>query len=358
MMNALAGIDAAREILPERPSRALRALPPPKATPRALRDERDFLEAEARRAMGFFNAAEALYRRVLRGKDDPVLFVEACLGSAAGLRSVGRVRDASARIKAARTAAKRSGLRAFKERFALEAAMILRAAGFYAESLRRLKPLLERALRSGEWGEVSFIYWAVGGAERFRGRLADSEKAYLRSLAMARRARDRIAQGYAEFGLGGITRVRGKLALAARYYSRAAGAFRSTDDFFARAYAECGYANALRQLGRLAQAERHYRRSHKIYSSLGDAVDLAYVDWGLGQIRLLQGRPRSAVPFLRKSLAAFQRGSENRGIVLAKKSLAEALHAIGRSREGEAFFAGAYRLARRTGLHAHLERYT
>ncbi len=44
-MNALARIDAAREILPERPSRALRVLPPAGATPRALREERDFLEA-------------------------------------------------------------------------------------------------------------------------------------------------------------------------------------------------------------------------------------------------------------------------------------------------------------------------
>lgn len=357
-MNALSRIEAAREILPERPSRALSVLPPIAATPRPLREERDFLEAEARRAMGFFDAAEALYRRVLRGKDDPVLFVEASLGSAAGLRSLGSVKEASARIKAARTAAKHSNLGIFRERLALEDAMILRAAGFYTASLRRLRPLLKRALRRREWGESSFLYWAVGGAERFRGRLADSEQAYLRSQAMGRRARDPIAQGYAEFGLGGITRVRGKLALAARYYSRAAKLFRSTDDFFARAYAECGYANALRQLGRLAQAERHYLRSHKIYSALGDRVDLAYVDWGLGQIRLLQGRPRSAVPFLRKSLTAFQRGAENRGIVLAGKSLAEALHAIDRTGEAELLFSNAYRLAKKAGLHAHLERYT
>ena len=355
-------LEAAREALNESGSRALRLLPPASALPRALRPERDLVEADARRAQGFFGRAERLYARVLRrvrAGDDAPLFVEACLGSAAGLRSVGRTAPARRRLLDAGRAAGKAGLAGpFRERLRLEEALVLRAEGRFAEALRRLRPMLGAALRREDYSAASFLLWAIGGAERFRGRLEASEYAFCESDTLARRAGDLVARGYALFGLGGVSRIRGDLASSVRYYKEAGRIFAATDDVFAKAYAECGLANALRRLGRLEEAERRYRAAHKLYSSLEDPVDLAYVDWGLGQVRLVRGDCRGAEPHLRRALRAFEAGAEDRGVVLARASLAHALHARGRTREAERLFESALRLARAKGIHTHLEVFT
>ena len=356
-MNALDRLDAARSALAEDAQKALRLLPAPAALPRVLRPERDFVEAEARRAMGFFNAAERLYARVLKGAagaSDAVLRAEAALGSASGLRALGRVAEATARI----AVAKRAGVRGLAERIALEDALILRAGERYHESLARLRPLLHRALSRKAFDEAAYLLWAIGGAHRFLGELSRSEEAFRLSLAFARKAEDPVGQGYALFGIGGAARVRGNLLESERAYSAAERIFAKTSDIFARAYASCGRSNALRQLGRLSEAERGYRKAYALYASLGDAVDLAYVDWGWGEVLLKKGDLKGSLRRFEAGEEAFRAGHETRGVVLSLISRSRVLHALGRTAEAEKLFSAGVAMARKAGIHTHLESFT
>ncbi|MFH2201534.1 MAG: tetratricopeptide repeat protein [Elusimicrobiota bacterium] len=354
-------LEQARDLLEESPAKALKELPSAASLPAALRAERHYLAAEAWRAMGYFERAETFYGKVLTkstAREDAPLWIEAALGSAAGLRSIGVVAAAYRRVRGAEKLARLENLPNNKKQFALERALIERAAGRYLPSLKMLRPMLASALRDKSFAEAAFLLWAIGGAERFSGDLAASEASFLRSKKLAAQARDRVGEGYALFGLGGVTRIRGRLEDSARCYAAAARLFHASDDHFARAYAYCGYGNALRQLGRLRQAEIHYRKSHRLYSQLGDAVDLAYVDWGLGEVNLRRGKLREAAGFYRKSLAAFRKHAETRGEVLAGTALARCLHAQGSTAEAERLFAQSYRLSRRAGIHAHIESFT
>lgn len=356
-MNALDRLDSARAALADDAQRALKLLPKASALPPSLRVERDFVEAEARRSMGFFKAAESLYARVLaraKGRADAVLRAEAALGSASGLRALGDVRAAGARI----AAAKQAGVAGLSERIELEEALILRAGERYHEALQRLRPLLHRALSRKAYDESAYLLWAIGGAHRFLGELAKSEEAFRLSLAFARKAKDPVGEGYALFGIGGAARVRGNLRESERAYAAAERLFAPTSDVFARAYAACGRSNALRQLGRLAEAERGYKRAYALYSALGDAVDLAYVDWGWGEVLLKKGDLKSALKRFEAGEKAFRQGHETRGIVLSLHSRARVYHALGRTAEAERLFSAGLSLARKAGIHTHLECFT
>ncbi|MFA5139502.1 MAG: tetratricopeptide repeat protein [Elusimicrobiota bacterium] len=352
-MRALDRLEQCREMAASEPQQALSLLPGRGALPAALRPERDFVAAEACRAMGLFKRSEALYRRVLRAADrgqDSVLWAEAALGSASGLRAVGETRSARRLLKAAGAL----HIAVFERRLQLEEALVIRAEGRYGESIRRLSKLLRGADRE----ETAYLFWAIGGARRFAGDLSASRRAYLRSLDQARRCRDLSGVGYACLGLGGVCRIEGLLERSASYYRRAARVFRGTSDLFAKAYALCGLANACRQLGRLQEAARLYGRARPLYAALGDKPDLAYVDWGLGKTHLMRGDLRRAEARFRLSSKLFRESGEARGEVLSGLALSSALHSMGRTTEAERVFSAAYRLGRRTGLHAHLEIFT
>ncbi|HAH07901.1 MAG TPA: hypothetical protein DCM05_15485 [Elusimicrobia bacterium] len=349
--DALDRLEAARTALEDDAPRALRLLPPPKALPAFVRAERDYLEGEALRAMGYLAKAETLFSKALKAKDDPVLLAEASLSSAAVLRSLGRTAEARTRLKAAMP-------KAFGHRLRLEKAMVDRAEGLHEKSLRVLRPMLAQAVASADWAEVGFLLWAIGGAERLMGWLEESSASFERSLEFFRRAGDKSGAGYALFGLAGVSRIKGELEASLRHYREAGRMFASTDDVFGKAYALCGTANALRQLGRLKEADAFYQRSEKLYSSLGDEVDLAYVVWGRGKIRLHSGKLPEAEALLKKALAMFARGGETRGVLLSQLALGQALYAQGRTAEGEALHAAAMRGAQRAGLHTHLEVFT
>lgn len=158
-------------------------------------------------------------------------------------------------------------------------------------------------------------------------------------------------------GLGGLSRIQGRLEDSRRHYGEARRLLGGTRDYFGRAYAECGLANALRQAGRLSEAKRGYIKARKLYSGLDDPLDRAFVDWGLGRIAMFEGDPAAAERLFFAALSAFRRGSESRGVVLARKALSEAQHALGKKREAERQFEEAVRLSRRSGLSAHLEFY-
>ncbi len=313
--------------------------------------------ADALRGRGFFLRAETLYSRILRRSEKgSSLWLEAALGSAAGLRALGKVKQASALLGRAAPLARRHPWA--REALELERVMVLRAAGGYEQSVKKLSALLRRARQGRRLDEAAYLLWAMGGALRFQGRLGDSLSAFRRSLSLARRIQDPVAAGYALFGLGGTARILGRLKDSERFYARAKAVFDDTDDLFGKAYAHCGLANALRQGGRLREAERLYRKAYFLYKSLEDEVDLAYVDWGMGKIHLQRGELSAALSRLKAAHEAFSKGGETRGEVLALNAIAQALHAAGKTAEAERKFDAAVRLARRHRLHAHLEVFT
>jgi tetratricopeptide (TPR) repeat protein len=353
-----ARLDAARSRLDEgRPDRAAAALAG--AFPAAVAGEAAFLRAESLRAQGYFRKAIAAYRDALArlGRDERDLIVGAQLGLARCARSLGEIGPARRAMAAARAAAGRASAD-LAGTFALEDALVDRAEGKYPRALKALTRLLADCRRDGDHSGAGFLLWATGGARRFAGDLAGSHRDFKESLAAFRRADDREGRIYALFGLGGIARVRGRFAEARAAYAEAGRLLGRGPDLFGRAYAHCGLANVLRQLGLWAEAERHYRLSYALYAGLDDRVDLAYVDWGLGQVHLKRGELAAAGKRFEAARAAFVAAREHRGAALSLQSLAQTLHALGRTRRAEKLFDDAVRTARRAGLHAHLEIFT
>jgi tetratricopeptide (TPR) repeat protein len=351
-------LEAARDFMDAaRPDRAEAALST--AFPKPLAGESLFLRAEALRAQGYFSRAANGYRAALAAleREERELVVGAELGLARCARSLGDISSARRAMSRARSAAGRAGAE-LSGTMALEDALVDRAEGKYARSLKALAPLLAGCRRDRDWSGAGFVLWATGGARRFSGDLAGAHRDFREALAAFRRASDREGETYALFGLGGIARVRGLFAEARKAYADAGRLLGGGPDLFGRAYAHCGLANVLRQLGLWSEAERHYRRSYALYAKLDDRVDLAYVDWGLGQVHLKRGELPAAERRLRAAHSAFAKGREARGEVLSLQSLAQVLHARGRTAEAERLFDSAVRRARRAGLHAHLEIFT
>ncbi len=328
----------------------LRGRPAPHERPRAL-----YLQAEALRGQGYFKASAPLYARLLAGLspyEDPVLYLDASLALCGVLHSLGRIAESRRALERGEAARRRLGLSGYERAFRLERVMLDRAAGRYLPAIAGLKRELRFAADDAERG---YLWWAMGGALRFSGSLADSEGAFKESLSRYRAAKDELGAAYALCGLGGISRVRGKLPAAAVFYARAAAFFERNEDRFGAAYGQCGLSNVLRQLGQWKEAEAGYRRAYALYDGLGDAVDLAYVDWGLGGVLEKTGRPREALSSYRRGLGRFQAYGETRGVVLSLLSLARLSHLLGKSAEGEKLFDKAVALSRRAGMRAHLE---
>ncbi|MBI3553284.1 MAG: tetratricopeptide repeat protein [Elusimicrobia bacterium] len=322
--------------------------------------ERDFHAAERLRERGYFDRAAALYRKVLKSpaRRDPELWIESCLGLASVHRSLGSAPQARKLLQRGARLAAELGTGEYRQRFALEDALVDRAEGLYAKSLEKLGAFLRRFQREEDWAGVGFVLWAMGGARRFSGDLKGAEHDFHSSLSAARRAKDISGQVYALFGLGGVTRIAGRLEESRKYYSEAGRRLKGSDDVFGKAYAHCGLANALRQLGLWQEAQSHYERSHRLYSSLGDAVDLAYVDWGLGKIALHRGELARAEGRFGRALKGFAGGREQRGLALTEAALAGLEHARGKSAAADRLFARAYRRARSAGLRTYVEIFT
>jgi len=327
--------------------------------PAAMAVERDFVAAEAWRAMGYFSKAEALYRRVLsRREAGQDLLSDSAMAMAAIHRSLGRVGRARKFLNDARRFSRKFQTRDGLRRLELEDALIDRARGLYPKCLARLKKLFAAFAAERDFASAAFVLWAMGGARRFSGDLRGAIGDFKKSLALARKSSDKTAAAYAFLGLGGAARVAGRLGDSAIFYARAARLLSGTQDVFGQAYAECGLANALRQKGDYAAAGKRYQKAHRLYSSLGDAVDLAYVDWGLGQVAFHSGDVEAARRRFAAALAAFEKAGEARGVVISRMALASALHAGGRTKPAESLFRQALLSSRRAKIHAHLEALT
>jgi tetratricopeptide (TPR) repeat protein len=324
--------------------------------PGPWRAERHELLGQALRAQGLLGAAVREFKAALAlaREEDPAVVIESAIGAAACLRSLGDTKGAAKLLAQAAGLVRRRRFGGYESTLELESAMILRAEGDWGAALAAL----ERIRRKGDRALRAYVDWALGGAYRFMGRLGDSVRAFESSRRLAAAEKDALGVGYAEAGLGGSTRVQGRLKDSIRHYTAALNAFSHSEDLFGLAYANCGLANGLRQAGRWVEAERFYRSAFKLYSRLEDPVDLAYVEWGLGQVLARTERPVEASQLIRSALDKFALGNETRGEVLAMVSLAALEHAAGRTARAEQLHGEAVRLAKKAGIHTHLESFT
>lgn len=326
--------------------------------PALERPQADYLKAEVLRGQGYFAQAAVLYGGVLKKVaplEDPVLYVETALSLCGTLHSLGRIAEARRALAGAASAARRLGLKDFDRPIRLEGLMLERAAGDYPKAVAGLRSEFKRTRDLREQG---YLLWALGGALRFSGRLAESQRAFEDSRRRYLRSGDALGAGYAECGLGGVSRIRGRHPEARSHYARALAFFERTEDVFGAAYGHCGLANVLRQLGDWRGAEAHYLKAHRLYSGLGDVPDLGYVEWGLAKVMEKTGRLPEARRRLRRALPMFASHGEKRGEALTLLAQAQVEHALGRSAAAEALFDRAVATARRAGLKAHLEAYT
>lgn len=315
--------------------------------------------AEALRSEGRLARAAVVFNRVLRRRAAVAEDRLKAHGALAAInRSLGFASRSRAHIRRGLRLARSLGAAEEIELLRLEEAMLLRAEGRYAESLRRLKAFLALFQRREDWEGVGFVWWAMGGALRFSGKLAAAEEAFERSLASFRRARDSSGARYSVLGLAGLKRIRGDVEGSRRLYASVLSQARADGDLFGLAYSHCGLANALRQMGRLGEARRHYRSSGRLYRKLGDEVDGAYVNWGLGQVEWRSGRPALAEPLFLRALAAFKKARETRGEVLALMALASLRYLAGRRVEGLARYERAVRVSRKAGILTPIESFT
>ncbi|MBI5883079.1 MAG: hypothetical protein HZB91_08245 [Elusimicrobia bacterium] len=360
LFSAAQDLEKAQQLLEDgRPQDGLRALG--LGVPPQFRAEHAHVRAECLRSMGSLGGCRPWYEKALAGTDrsrDTVLWLDSCLGLVSALRSLGECAKARRLLSQGMSLAKKQGLASHAERCRLEGILLDRAEGRYPRSIRELSGFLALFRRRKDLPAMAYILWALGGARRFSGDLSGSLKDYEDSLALAGKAKDPMGRGYAMLGLGGIERIKGNLSAALAWYLRSRKAFAKTQDLFAQAYAECGTGNCLRQLGRLKEARGCYAASHRLYTLIKDPVDLAYVDWGLGKIAMAEGRLDDAGRRLMTALSGFGRFEEHRGVVLSLMALAAVRHAQGRTTEGEKLFDQGLALARKTGLHTHLEIYT
>ncbi|MBI5624878.1 MAG: hypothetical protein HY924_13970 [Elusimicrobia bacterium] len=359
-LKAVRNLEKAQALLDRaKPQDALLALG--HGAPRALAGEHAFLAAECLRSMGSLGNCGTWYEAALsltKRSSDPERWLEACLGLVSALRSLGECPKARRLLAQGLALAEKEGLLDLAERCRLESVLLDRAEGLYPASIRALTAFLKLFRKRKDPAAMAFVLWALGGARRFSGDLEGSLKDYRQSRLLALMAKDPTGAGYAMLGLGGIERIKGDLSKALAWYQESRKVFAKTQDLFAQAYAECGQGNCLRQLGRLKEAGRRYAASHQLYSKINDPVDLAYVDWGLGKIAMAEGRLQDADSRMKLALDGFSRFNEHRGMVLSLMALASVRHAMGRTAEAEKLFDQGLCLARKTGLHAHLEIYT
>ncbi len=322
-------------------------------------NSRKILEkAENFRARGLFSKARSSYLFAIDSSSDPSLRFDSFLSLASIARSIGEISEARRHIQKARFEMRRAGRMDEKEFVDLEEILIDRAEGKYQESISRLNAFLKRKIREKDFQACAFIEWALGGALRFSGQLEKSKKAYLRSLVLASKAKDSDGKIYALLGLGGVSRIQGRLSDSENYYRKAKNLLSKSADLFAKAYAYCGLGNALRQKGLYREAKGLYLKSRFLYRKLGDPADMGYVEWGLARVNMQQGNLKEARRFLVRALALFKQAQENRGLVLAKISLSQVLHALGETRAADILFKQAVELSRKSGLTAHLESFT
>jgi tetratricopeptide (TPR) repeat protein len=273
-----------------------------------------FKRAECERALGFYDEALAHYHRarVLYGRlAVPSEEQRAALGASHCLRVLSRYRDA-ARLWRDRPPTQTAG-----GDVGLEKALVFRGLGRFPDARRALAKARAVFSREGDAAGLQHAFWALGGLERFSGRLQRALPAFVAAARWAKKTGDESARAFALCGLAGVQRVLGQDRASLANYRKASRVFDKLKDPFGRAYGLCGQANALRTFGDPRPTLALYARSAALYRRLGDASSEGFAHWGRGgSLRRLR-RWKEAAQAYARALALFRRSDDPRGVVMA-----------------------------------------
>ncbi len=317
-----------------------------------------FLEGEAHRQLGSFEASISMYAKALRTCEEAEGRMDSLLALAACYRTLGHSSAAYEMAEDALNMARELEMDDYLVRSMQEMGMALRAWGRLEEALDLLNAVLSYYEQQKDWAGMSFICWAKGGIFRLQGLFEDGIRQFKEAVRLAKKAGDDINLAYGYCGLAGISRICGKIDDCVKNYKLAEKIFRKSEDVFGKAYTNCGMANGLRQQGKYDEALRHYNTADKLYSSINDTVDLGFVKWGRADILKRKNKLAAALKDLEEARALFDNSDELRGQILTKLSLAQVLYALGRTQEAEDLYEAGVAQAKAEGLHTYLESYT
>ncbi|MBK6880062.1 MAG: tetratricopeptide repeat protein [Elusimicrobia bacterium] len=306
-----------------------------------------FKKAECERALGFYKEAltHHLQARSLYGRlRVPTEEQRATVGASRCLRVLSRYREAN-RLWGDLPTSKNIG-----GDVPLERALVFRGLGRFPDARRALAQARAAFARGGDAAGLQHAYWALGGLERFSGRLQRALPAFAAAARWARRNGDESSRAFALCGLAGVERVLGLDGASLDHYREASRIFEKLKDPFGRAYGLCGRANALRTFGDPRPTLDLYRRSAALYRRLGDASSEGFARWGLGgslrRLRRFKGSARA----YETALTLFRKSDDPRGAVMALLGRARLSEDTGHAVRAARDRAAALAAARRHGL--------
>jgi len=328
-----------------------------------------FIIAEARRLLGQFEEASALYLKAInffeRGKKsfEKDFYVsqkaDMLLALAKCRRTLG---DSSEAYKAATDALKLTEkiplLLDFKMQAVQEQAMSLRAGGKLDESAKLLAQVMAYYKEQGDKAGCGFIHWALGGICRLKGQFKEGIEHFKQAIALAKKDKDTLSEAYGYCGLAGISRIAGDIKACVDNYLKAEKIFSKTQDIFGKAYTNCGMANGLRQMGRYDEAFKRYVRADALYSAINDTVDLGFVKWGKADVLKRKNKIPQALEELKEAKKLFAASDEMRGQLLTEFALAQIIYAMGDHKKSVEIYDKALTRAKKEGLFTYLESFT
>ncbi len=176
------------------PSKVVELLKQVKTKDAAMR----FLEGEAHRQLGSFEAAIASYAKALAICEDAEGRMDALLALAACYRTLGHSAAAYEMADESLQMANELEMDDYAVRSMQEMGMALRAWGRLEEALDMLDVVLSYYEQQKDWAGMSFICWAKGGIFRLQGHFEDGIRQFKESIRLAKKAGDdsTLADGY------------------------------------------------------------------------------------------------------------------------------------------------------------------
>jgi tetratricopeptide (TPR) repeat protein len=308
--------------------------------------------AESLRALGRFQEAlNAYWRshklyRLCRVEPERA---RTLLGASACLRILGRYRQAY-RMWTTYSRLKIKIVDPSPEEIQVEIALVERGLGRHARARRLLRRSLPAFQRRKDGEALQHTWWALGGAERFSGRLRPALLAFQKAEHLARRLGDASSQAYALCGQAGCLRLLGEGKKSFAKYRQAYRLFHRRKDLFGQAYGLCGMGNAERVWGDARKTLSLYEQSRKLYVQVGDEGSMAFALWGLGGSLRRLGNLTQASRYYEKSLVHFKKVGDRRGVIMALLGLARVRREQTRRAEADRLVNEALRLSRQDQL--------
>ena len=329
-----------------------------------------YLMAEARRMLGHFEEAIALYSKAdsynklpakagaEEGEEFLLFKLDIALAMSKCYRTLGIARTAYETACRAFDLAKKQQFLDYAMTALQEMGMSLRAMGRLDEAAQLLKEVLSYYESEKDLAGISFIYWALGGICRLKGRFKEGIEYFKLAIKLAKRAKDKMAEAYGYCGLAGISRIAGDIKACVDNYKKAEAIFKNSEDIFGKAYTNCGMANGLRQLGSYDEALKRYKRADALYTAINDTVDLGFVKWGKADVLKRKNKLKEALAELKEAKELFASSDETRGQLLTEFSLAQLIYALGDAKTAESIYDAALKRCKKEGLYTYMESYT